>query len=301
MLEVSDTVVWGQEYQAIVFLGTKDKSGLLAFDNASKYTFDIPMDKSWSSSLTKIDSADVNADSCGDLVFTEYKQGFSKDSYIAKIAINQGDGKTFKFATDKMVESLPLEESIVRIIAAFEAANGGGEDVGDYFAIDWSDANNDGRDDLHLFWRDMENLYVNVLLSQKTSNPLSEFAFAEGYEATLPNFMTSKTGSMNYSARNIDTEDFNNDGIGDIIVFYSSGTSIDLYPALGKIENNTLSYTIDKGHNGKGADLDLFSFEKIDHYDANFDGCADYVHLGVLETKGKPDRNVATYKLSSCK
>lgn len=299
MLEVSDTLVWGQEYKAIVFLGKKNKNGLLAFDNSSKYTFDIPMDKSWASSMTKIDSADVNGDSCGDLVFTEYKQGFSEDQYIAKVAINQGDGKTFKFATDKMVESVPFETSILRIIEAFEGIHGaGGESLRDYFAIDWADVNNDGRDDLMLFWTDYADLYLSTLISVETENPLNSFSFAYGNDYALPNFMRNKSGSASYGAYSIDTEDFNNDGFADLIINYSSSEKMYLYPALYSPSND--KFIVQKGHVGKTTDLDFFSFEKKDHLDVNFDGCADSAHLGVYEQSGKPDRNVGSYKISSC-
>lgn len=296
MLEVSDTVVWGQEYKAIVFLGKKGNNGLLEFDNSSKYTFDIPMDKAWASSMTKIDSADVNGDSCGDLVFTEYKQGFSSESYIAKVAINQGDGKTFKFATDKMVEAVSLETSILRIMEAFEGAHGGGEDLSTYFAIDWADANNDGRDDLMLFWKDNYDLYTSVLLSVETANPLNSFSFTYGEDTFVKNFFRGRTGGS-YYASSIDTEDFNGDGYADLILHYASSDNIALLPTLSQ---KGQLYTVAKHHYGKTTDLDFWSFEKKDHLDVNFDGCADNVHLGVLEEKGKPDRNVASYKLSSC-
>lgn len=299
MLEVSDTVVWGQKYQAIVFLGQKNKNGLLEFDNSSKYSFDIPMDKSWASSMTKIDSADVNGDSCGDLVFTEYKQGFSQDTYIAKVAINQGDGRTFKFATDKMVEKVSFEESILRVIALFDGTYGAnGESLSDYFAIDWADVNNDGRDDLMLFWTDYKDLYVSTLLSIETSDPLSSFGFRYGGDYSLIDFMHLRKGGGSYAAYNLDTEDFNGDGYADIIIQYTSGNSIALYPAL--FDPSQQRYIVQKGHYGRTTDLDFFSFEKKDHLDVNFDGCADNVHLGVYEQSGKKDRNIGSYKISSC-
>jgi hypothetical protein len=298
MLEVSDTVLWGQEYQAIVFLGKKNKQGLLEFDNTSRYTFDIPMEKSWSSSLTKIDSADVNGDSCGDLVFTEYKEGLSEDSYVAKVAINQGDGKTFKFATDKMVEKVSFEESILRIIAAFDDAYGGGESITDYFAIDWADVNNDGRDDLMLFWTDYSDLYISTLLSVEMTSPLDSFSFQFGGDHKIINFMHSRTGSFNYGAYNIDTEDFNGDGYADIIIHNDSSNNIELLPAL--FDPQRQRYIVQKGHYGKTTDLDFFSFEKKDHLDVNFDGCADNVHLGVYEKSGQEDRSVGSYKISAC-
>ncbi|GIC77652.1 hypothetical protein FMO003_23460 [Moritella sp. F3] len=297
MLEVRDTKIWSQEYEATVFLGEKNKDGYLQFTSNGMYSFKLPMEKSWASTMTKIDSADVNGDGCGDLVFTEYKAGFSEDTYIAKIALNQGDGKTFKFATEQITETIPLEEVILRFIDLFDTSSQ--EDLASYFTMDWSDANGDGRDDLHLFWKSNRDLYGSVLLSMDVEHALSEFAFGNEREFILNNFLVSRNGGT-YTVRRLDTEDFNGDGIGDLILHSNSGTRIDLSPALGKIDGDSLNYTVNKMSSGTGADLDFFSFEKIDTFDVNFDSCADYVHLGVLETKGKKNKSVGVYKLASC-
>jgi hypothetical protein len=301
MIEVWDDAIIGQEYKALVFPGKKSKDGLLIFDEETKYTLTIPLDKSWSSDMIKIDSADVNGDGCGDFSFTEYDQGVTTDTYIAKLAINQGDGKAFVFASDQLKEKVSLEETIERIINAMDSEHDGKAELKNNFAIDWADANNDGRDDLHMFWRDAGDLYITVLYSMKTNNPLTQFSFEHGYDTSIPDFMTGMKGLGNYKAYQLDIEDFNNDGHADIIIYIDSGENITLLPALLNSATQT-SYTVQQAHIGKTTDFTwLFSFEKIDHFDANFDGCADNIHVGVIDKYFGSGRKSASIKFSSCK
>lgn len=300
MIEVWDDAIIGQEYKALIFPGKRSQDNLLVFDEDSKYTLTIPLDKSWSSDMTKIDSTDVNGDGCGDFSFTEYDQGLTSDSYIAKIAINQGDGKTFVFASDTMKEDVSLEETIQRIIDAMDSEHNGKEELRQNFAIDWGDANNDDREDLHLFWRDGSDLYISVLYSLETNDPLNQFAFTSGFDTSIRNFMTGKVGADNYYAYQLDMEDFNNDGYTDIIIYEDSGSSIDLFVATSNNATNA-SYTVQAGHTGETTDFTwLFSFEKIDHYDANFDGCSDNVHVGVVDKYFGSGKKMASYKFAKC-
>lgn len=190
MLEVRDTILWGQDYEATIFLGFNNDGGLVQFEAESAYTVKLPLDKSWMSDSTKIDSADVNGDGCGDLVFSEYAQSFSKDSFHVKIAINQGDGKTFLFAQDRYAEILSLEHSILRIIDVFDEiySPSDGDSLNSYFAMDWNDANGDGRDDLHIFWKDNSDLYGSIALSGEVKDPRNEFRFSKVLDISVARY-----------------------------------------------------------------------------------------------------------------
>jgi hypothetical protein len=296
MIEVNDDAWVGQEYSAKVILGKKGADGIVEFEDTAT-TFKLPLSSSFGSTY-KIDSADVNGDGCGDFVFTEYKTGFTSDSYTAKIAINQNKGTSFVFAKASYKEEVSLEDTIIRVLEALEGENSGyGEEISDHLMLDWADGTNDGKDDLFIFWRTSNDLIVTMLPVLSVDG--DTVIFDEAEDAYIANFFKGS-----YMIKHLDTEDFNNDGLADMFLYKNKGEKI--YINVAEANPNSFGYTVNKPEIGMGADLNYFAFEKVDTFDANLDGCADYAHFGVLDGLHSPsgvkykDQKVVVYKFASC-
>lgn len=79
------------------------------------------------------------------------------------------------------------------------------------------------------------------------------------------------------------------------MIYRSRGDEVYLYSALGSFRDGFIAYEVQRAYHGKDVDMNLFDFEKIDSFDANLDGCADYAHFGVVGGV-----KIGTYKLSVC-
>jgi hypothetical protein len=152
--------------------------------------------------------------------------------------------------------------------------------------MDWADANGDGKDDFWLLWKytntfSADDLYVNVWLSDTPREAKTKLIFGGEADAIVDGFTEDvKIGS-------IDTEDFNNDGLADIVVYKPHwGDGIRIGYAQNTTTNNSFGFQPHKDWVGEEIEMGATSFEKRDSLDINNDGCADYVHLG--KNKGSP-------------
>ncbi len=296
VIEVNDEKFgFGEDWQGGVILGLDTVP--LSFEN-KKTSVKLPHTTGFTH--FKIDSAYVNDDHCGDIIFTEYISNVNSYGYKASIAINQNASGEFLLIQNEMKEVLSLEETVIKIITSLNTNYGHyGKGISDYLMIDWGNFNNDKYDDLYILWRDSNDLYVTIIPVSNVSS--QDLTLGESIEIEVPNFFDGL-----YQMRNVDLEDFNNDKYMDIVATIRNGEKVRINLALSQFEKNPHEYYVQKEQRGFGADLELFKFEKVDTFDANKDGCADYAHFGVLdglhEFSGVKynKQKVVVYKYSSC-
>ena len=296
IIEVNDEKVgFGEDWQGTVILGTD--SNPLSFQN-KRTKIKLPQTTGFNS--FKIDSAYVNDDKCGDIVFTEYIAKFGSYEYKASVAINLNATGEFKLIQNSHREFLSYEETVMQILSLlFDSYGHYGDSISDYLMIDWGNFNGDEHDDLYILWRDSYDLYVTIVPVVTVLE--DDLILGEPIEITIPKFFAG-----NYSMRHVDTEDFNGDGYLDIIATIRYKDEVKINLATSQFSKDSYSYYVQKEQIGFGADLNLFDFEKVDTFDANKDGCADYAHFGILDGLHKPtntiydNQKVVVYKYSSC-
>ena len=292
MMEVRDTVVVGQDYKGYVFPGVNNE-GYLQFSQEGRFVMDIPTKMSWFSAQTKIDAADTGGDKLADVIFSEYRVRIGRNTFNAKIALNQGDG-TFKYAKSKIPGKMPFNIAFERILSSLMDDHNTTEDIDDYLIQDWADWNGDGRDDFMAMWKtSMGHLDIRIAYSAPVSDPKSEVAFEPGIQRVyLKKFMRRR------SISDVDTEDFTGDGITDIVVYHRRGRWAKLRAGFAKGSFENGKYGLEpqpdevKDVPSYNAMALRFALKKFDSYDSTFDGKADinFIH----KSKGKPQ--VAVYE-----
>lgn len=299
MIEIDDEAFWGQDYYLYLFEGYKDpQSNLLKFKpkKTSKISLEI---NNWAT-LNKLDTGDINGDGLADLIYTSYTEGFSSDDINIQIGINQGDGLNYKWITKKMVEKKNTFLSLSMFVLELFAAYGGGsgdDSVSDYFQMDWGDANADGKDDLLLFWKDTSHgLTIIVLHSETEKENPEEIQFGFSRELYIKNVMFNK------KAKHIDTGDFNGDAYLDLQIRYPLiGDDIEIRHFISLFTvKSPIPYAIEPDTKyPEQDDFDYSLFEKYDNFDVNFDGCDDFVHIGLVD--GLPKMYVKTVNCQKTK
>ena len=293
MIEVRDEDWVGQNFQATVFPGYVNKPGLLQFDSKN-YKVALPLNTSWMSNKTKIDTADINGDGAEDVIFSAYDKGIFSDSYNIQIAYNNGDGTSFSFTSgvgvSQDISYLEMAQRIQDVIDALKGQYSAPEDINTVLQMDWADANGDGLDDFWIFWDDSHDLHTTILLAKKLTDPRKPFQFMPGsYQSHNPSFL------YNRAISNLDTGDVNGDKLADLIVYKSSGDKVAISVAHNQFIGHTFNFTPQPDVIGADVDYDLMGLEKMDMVHANptQDQRIDFVHVG--ETN---DRKQMTYKLS---
>lgn len=268
MAEVEDTATFGQKYTVKIFKGYFE-NGILHFSD--KYEeLDLPIKQKWFSSASKMDTGDVNGDGYADIIFTHYSSGYISDSLDIAFAMNK-NGESFTFEKESVKFDLPLTDTILRLIEAYEGSE---ESLYDYLKMDWADMDGNGSDDLLLVWDSNNDMDIDIIFTQKGPSP----TFTTLESAYLPAFLYDR------SVRKIDTEDFNNDGLDDIIIFKANngGKKINLGVAINIGQG---VFQAHKDYSFQGTDMNVFDFEKFDSFDINNDGLADFIHIGTVNGK----------------
>ncbi len=280
MYEIEDKDVFGQNYEVRVFKGEYKKAEgadstkeLLHFSNEVT-SIPLPVTVSWFSNLTKIDVADVNGDGYADVIFSEYRvSNTGKEDLFFAYSLNQA-GKSF--ASQKTDFSLTGEQTFLQALLGFihqgNSYSNSEESVSDYLKMDWGDMNGDGNEDFVMFWRQYENLHIEVFYANEKGKV--------GFDRT-ESYSVNKT-LKNRFMRGIDLEDFTGDGKQDILIRHDY-----------KGEESIVNLLVNTGegfdpHNDFSLnthDFDLFGFEKYDSFDIDKDGKADFIHLGKMDDK----------------
>jgi hypothetical protein len=280
MVAMSDQTSWfeKQDFKADFYEGYY-KDGFLNFKpSINKINIPFRVEK-WVDQF-KLDSVNVNNDTCSDIVYTGFTDNYN-GRFKLKFAIN--DDRQDIYSNERMI---PLEthfnnkeyykSGIGQTENAFiefihemqeEVYYDSEEDsIYSYLKQDWCDVNGDGADDFILLWDLKDNLSVLVAYSsQYGETGYSQFVDTERF--FIKDFLDSR------SIANIDTEDYDGNGTCDIISYKK--TSNDLILNIATFKNNTLipeKRQILKMPEG----LDWHSdAEKFDTFDRNKDGKAD--------------------------
>ncbi len=287
MIEIRDTGLFAQHWVAHVFPGARKEGSVLTFGDP--YEAQLPLTGSWTSDQTKLDTADINGDGYCDVVLSEYDEGLMSVEQRLSVALNQGDGRTFRPTDAATHERYTLGQALTGRTNKIQPGDDGFDA---WFKMDWADADGDGRDDLWLLYREeaipLRHLDVEVWLSRTERDEKRRVALSGRLEWRVQAWLTGR------SIEHVDVEDVNGDGRADLLQYRAwPGRSINIAVALQRGDGK--DFLVQQDFKGEEIEMDLIGFEKRDSLDINGDGCADYIHVG---TQGR-ERHMS-YLLAPC-
>jgi hypothetical protein len=226
-----------KKFKGKFYKGYYKEDGFLSFYE-SEDQINIPfLIEKWDLSQ-KLNSLKLNNDSCSDLVYSKLPS--STNNLVMNFAINQDFSVDHPNKIIKIKEYLEDEkyhksiESTKILVTTFinnmkkkSDLKPNNYNILDYYQQNWCDFNGDGADDLVMFWNSNDDLDISVLYS----TPYGKEGYSEflgGNEFTIPQFLFDRTLS------NIDTEDYNGDGVCDIISYSKGRHYLDVNVALFK-------------------------------------------------------------------
>ncbi len=275
-----------QDFQAKIYFGFYNSEGILNFDPEYEAR-ELKIQMSWWSDAVKMDVGDINGDGYADVVFSQYRSYYGEDELKLAIAINQS-GDTFKQYTEKLY--FPGSESLVfdLLLIAFveQYSSGYEESLSDYLMMDWADMDGNGSDDFVMVWDDRHDAYVEVIYTKKTHGAPELLKMEEFF---IENFLYHR------SVRRVDFEDYNGDGLDDMLVRSIAIDSVDIGVAYNDLDRGLVPC---QDYRVRDVDFKFFDFEKYDTFDINNDGRADFIHVGVLGT-ADGDKKSMSYNLST--
>lgn len=287
MIEIRDTGLLSQHWVAHIFSGKRTPAGILTFGDPT--TVELPLKGAWTSDQTKLDTADINGDGYCDIVLSEYEEGLLSVEQRLSIALNQGDGRTFRPTDAATHERYTLGEALTGRTNKIQPDDDGYDA---WFKMDWADMDGDGRDDLCLLYRadeiPLRHLDVEVWLSRTPRDEKQRVTLSGHMEWRVRAFLTNR------SIEGVDLEDINGDGLADLLLYRAwPGRTLHIGVALRRGEGQ--GFLVQQDFKGDEIEMDLIGFEKRDSLDVNGDGCADYIHVG---TQGS-ERHMS-YLLAPC-
>jgi len=291
MGEVNDTVIFGQDYRMDVFPGIINDDNYLTFGSET-FELKLPLKKKFSSSAVKIDSGDVNGDGWSDIIFTSFIDKIGDDEYLAEVALNDKEGSLKYVSTSvkdisdfsdnyKLNEAVNLAIALTYLAQSNYAMYGvySSESISDYLMLDWADSNNDGKDDLYVFWKGKKShLLVTVFPVESVDD--NSIYFGKPSSTKVDRFMHYREMSR------LDTEDYNGDGTADLCIYFpsASGKKLTLSVALGSNDDGNISFQPQTDVIVTDADMKFWTtLEKYDSFDGNKDGKADVAHMGIID------------------
>lgn len=270
MLEINDKSGWFESSDFRINMYSGEQDDVLVFSN-SKKDVAIPTTMKWFSEMSKIDTAILDKSGCSSVIFSQYTSGWKNDKFDFSIAFNNGD-LTFSKHANQL--KLPNGNSLASAILMFVDAMGGydsEESIYDYLKLDWADFNGDGIDDFVMLWDDRNSLYYEILITDKVDRN-EGLLFSEHITGGIDNYTWGR------SISNVDTEDYNGDGLADIVIYRPRGKNVEASFALN---DGNIGFTPYKDVVlNKPENLDFFaSAKKYDTFDVNKDGQADFVYV----------------------
>jgi len=287
--------------QAQVYLGTKNDSGLLEFSENSSFKIDIPLGSSLVTPVELIKSADINGDGCDDFVTANY----SHATFKLLVALNQGEGRKFIQASKFNKGASPLDENLLALVKTLADKNSiANENITDLIRVDWADANGDGRDDLHIFSYASQSLDLAILYSGDLAKSRTSFYLHRAKRTEVRAFLSYNRFTY-LPIKTLQTTDLNGDRLSDLVLYIKVGNNLTLFAAYNVKNEEVLRYQALATIHSDDINTKYLDFQTIDFVDVNFDGCADYAHLGVinqLTINNKIEKNVkvGSYKIANC-
>jgi hypothetical protein len=282
MVQVNDEAWFGQDYQMDIFFG-KNMDGRLGFEE-TPVRVSLPITFSWFSSAIKLDTADTNGDGYADIVFTQYNEKWGDDTLDVAIAVNNGD-MTFTahdLSTSAASNANDFQDFDVFMTVMMHQTTGVfypyEESIYDVLKMDWADMDGNGTDDVILAWDNGYDIDVRIIYTQENpSNGIVGLRADMADKGQLAYEQVYMEGfTKNMSIRNFDTEDYNGDGIGDMVLYYASGKAMKTRYIL----SGDGVYEAYKRSESALPSVDMFAAaKKVDTMDVDFDGCADVVKI----------------------
>lgn len=223
----------------------------------------IPVNLKWFSSQTKIDTAVLNRDGCSSIIFNQFVDGLIEDKFHFAVVKNKGNLKFEKANSKIELDNKNISLKIIKIIKSLQGKN---ESLSQRLKMDWADFNGDGIDDFLIAWDIRGDLFYEIMITDYYDDGIY---FKENKSGSVKDFLKYK------SIKNLDTEDFNGDGLADIVVLKSGINSISFGFAINKKEYFEPQKTIKKEKEIK-TDI-LASAKKFDSFDINNDDKAEVV------------------------
>ncbi len=288
MVQVNDEKFWGQDYQMDVFFG-ENVNGRLAFAS-EPVRVNLPITFDWFSSAIKIDTADPNGDGYADIVFTQYNEKWGDDTLDIAIAVNNGD-MTFTahdLSASAASNANDFQDFDVFMTVMMYQATGVfypyEESIYDVLKMDWADMDGNGTDDVILAWDNGYDLDVRIIYTQENPSNgivgLRADMAGRGQQAYEQVYMEGFTYGM--YIRKFDTEDYNGDGIGDMVLYYDTRSTMKTRYIL----SGDGVYEAHKRSESALPSVDrLAKAKKVDTMDVDFDGCADVVKITEQDNK----------------
>lgn len=271
MVQINDEKLFGQDYKMDFFKGYYDNDEL-RFKTPQKINLDI---KSFWGENVKLDSGDLNGDSCADIVFTTLEMNRSKIAFKMSVAMNQGN---LNFTSENIKLNAPKNNDFSKYLSYLirDISFNEDESIYDYIKMDWADFDGNGTDDFAIFLDDDSDLSFAVYYTEKTSDIKPKIVGFDDYWIQ----------KVMYGARikDLDTGDLNGDSLSDIVIAFDKN-------------GQYINYAVVMNKNGKfipHKDLKLYSpikedfivkATKRDLFDNNGDGKDDFVWITEKDDK----------------